>query len=109
MYVLFCFGFFFFSSRRRHTRCRLVTGVQTCALPIWAAGFGRDRRPPRRRPRGDRRAAVRRGGRGPVRSGASHAALPGGGPGGWAGVGGWGRPPGAYGRRRGPRRDQLGL
>src|SRR3546814_2001159 len=27
-------GFFFFSSRRRHTRCALVTGVQTCALPI---------------------------------------------------------------------------
>src|SRR6059058_743693 len=26
--------FFFFSSRRRHTRCRYVTGVQTCALPI---------------------------------------------------------------------------
>src|SRR3546814_10617921 len=32
--VLFCF---FFSSRRRHTRCALVTGVQTCALPIWAS------------------------------------------------------------------------
>src|SRR3546814_6298516 len=30
---------FFFSSRRRHTRCALVTGVQTCALPI------SDRRP----------------------------------------------------------------
>src|SRR3546814_1793832 len=29
---------FFFSSRRRHTRCALVTGVQTCALPIY---FGR--------------------------------------------------------------------
>src|SRR3546814_12391538 len=29
---LFCF---FFSSRRRHTRCALVTGVQTCALPIF--------------------------------------------------------------------------
>src|SRR3546814_8756101 len=26
--------FFCFSSRRRHTRCALVTGVQTCALPI---------------------------------------------------------------------------
>src|SRR3546814_8572995 len=25
---------FFFSSRRRHTRCALVTGVHTCALPI---------------------------------------------------------------------------
>src|SRR3546814_10798273 len=28
-------SFFFFSSRRRHTRCALVTGVQTCALPIY--------------------------------------------------------------------------
>src|SRR3546814_7591604 len=28
---------FFFSSRRRHTRCALVTGVQTCALPIFEA------------------------------------------------------------------------
>src|SRR3546814_4854211 len=28
---------FFFSSRRRHTRCALVTGVQTCALPILRA------------------------------------------------------------------------
>src|SRR3546814_4789276 len=27
---------FFFSSIRRHTRCALVTGVQTCALPICA-------------------------------------------------------------------------
>src|SRR3546814_1955811 len=27
--------FFFFSSRRRHTSCALVTGVQTCALPIF--------------------------------------------------------------------------
>src|SRR3546814_6568019 len=29
--------FFVFSSRRRHTRCALVTGVQTCALPICLA------------------------------------------------------------------------
>src|SRR3546814_609959 len=29
--------YFFFSSRRRHTRCALVTGVQTCALPIFIA------------------------------------------------------------------------
>src|SRR3546814_19999662 len=29
-----CNIIFFFSSRRRHTRCALVTGVQTCALPI---------------------------------------------------------------------------
>src|SRR3546814_9500351 len=37
-YVLCRFIFvcvFFFSSRRRHTRCALVTGVQTCALPIF--------------------------------------------------------------------------
>src|SRR3546814_7852069 len=31
---LVLFLMFFFSSRRRHTRCALVTGVQTCALPI---------------------------------------------------------------------------
>src|SRR3546814_1376296 len=30
----------FFSSRRRHTRCALVTGVQTCALPIFGGEFG---------------------------------------------------------------------
>src|SRR3546814_1490596 len=29
-----CSDFFLFSSRRRHTSCALVTGVQTCALPI---------------------------------------------------------------------------
>src|SRR3546814_4883663 len=36
-WVVLCF---FFSSRRRHTSCALVTGVQTCALPIsprWSA------------------------------------------------------------------------
>src|SRR3546814_1829365 len=33
-YHMCVFLFFFFSSRRRHTRCALVTGVQTCALPI---------------------------------------------------------------------------
>src|SRR3546814_12820210 len=31
--------YFFFSSRRRHTICALVTGVQTCALPISDQGF----------------------------------------------------------------------
>src|SRR3546814_12953707 len=30
----------FFSSRRRHTSCALVTGVQTCALPIFLDGGG---------------------------------------------------------------------
>src|SRR3546814_7683658 len=34
--IVFSFLSFFFSSRRRHTRCALVTGVQTCALPICA-------------------------------------------------------------------------
>src|SRR3546814_10581427 len=29
----------FLSSRRRHTRCALVTGVQTCALPIYLFRF----------------------------------------------------------------------
>src|SRR3546814_17291400 len=33
--------YFFFSSRRRHTRCALVTGVQTCALPISSASSSR--------------------------------------------------------------------
>src|SRR3546814_5895395 len=33
----------FFSSRRRHTRCALVTGVQTCALPILPGIFDLDR------------------------------------------------------------------
>src|SRR3546814_9335140 len=37
--MLFCF----FSSRRRHTSCALVTGVQTCALPI-CSGIGDDQR-----------------------------------------------------------------
>src|SRR3546814_9732008 len=35
-YALYFCHCFFFSSRRRHTRCALVTGVQTCALPIVA-------------------------------------------------------------------------
>src|SRR3546814_4182408 len=33
--ITFLVSYFIFSSRRRHTRCALVTGVQTCALPIW--------------------------------------------------------------------------
>src|SRR3546814_12141347 len=37
--LFFCLHFcFFFSSRRRHTSCALVTGVQTCALPIFSIG-----------------------------------------------------------------------
>src|SRR3546814_3813842 len=34
IFLFIFFLFFFFASRRRHTRCALVTGVQTCALPI---------------------------------------------------------------------------
>src|SRR3546814_4892810 len=37
-------GVFCFSSRRRHTRCALVTGVQTCALPICTPGSAADLR-----------------------------------------------------------------
>src|SRR3546814_3776868 len=34
-FIIICsLSYIFFSSRRRHTRCALVTGVQTCALPI---------------------------------------------------------------------------
>src|SRR3546814_6845990 len=37
LYVrMYLISLFFFSSRRRHTRCALVTGVQTCALPIFS-------------------------------------------------------------------------
>src|SRR3546814_4189019 len=51
-YSLFCFCFFF-SSRRRHTSCALVTGVQTCALPFCSHAahdvhVPPDRRSPRR-------------------------------------------------------------
>src|SRR3546814_8435389 len=51
-FALLCVCFvFFFSSRRRHTRGALVTGVQTYALPIWLApatdGGGRSLPPPR--------------------------------------------------------------
>src|SRR3546814_9865055 len=39
IYYCWIFFFFFFSSRRRHTRCALVTGVQTCALPILSSSW----------------------------------------------------------------------
>src|SRR3546814_21167452 len=47
-FFIYCVSGFFFSSRRRHTRCALVTGVQTCALPIFAVDGRRARsiRPP---------------------------------------------------------------
>src|SRR3546814_7980968 len=44
---------FFFSSRRRHTRCALVTGVQTCALPICKALAGMPALPWRGTARGE--------------------------------------------------------
>src|SRR3546814_2647506 len=43
------FDCFFFSSRRRHTKCALVTGVQTCALPICREYLVDLRKVPRRR------------------------------------------------------------
>src|SRR3546814_5078400 len=54
----------FFSSRRRHTRCALVTGVQTCALPLISAtmstaGRSTDWGFPRWRGYGSEREAVR--------------------------------------------------
>src|SRR3546814_1187423 len=51
-------SFFFFSSRRRHTICALVTGVQTCALPIWDCGCARFRRRHWQLPRGARASAT---------------------------------------------------
>src|SRR3546814_8591850 len=41
--MYFDYSFFFFTSRRRHTRCALVTGVQTCALPISLDGHPEER------------------------------------------------------------------
>src|SRR3546814_9174485 len=50
-------GFLFFSSRRRHTSCALVTGVQTCALPICCPRPRLRLRAPRGRARAARSAA----------------------------------------------------
>src|SRR3546814_9287698 len=47
---------FFFSSRRRHTRCALVTGVQTCALPI--SWFPRIKAASQHERQGSERAAI---------------------------------------------------
>src|SRR3546814_20701200 len=69
-YVICFYVCFFFSSRRRHTICALVTGVQTCALPISSPDRRgacrrrwRDQRPDKRRPQptGSRRSAARIG------------------------------------------------
>src|SRR3546814_4017650 len=53
---------FVFSSRRRHTSCALVTGLQTCALPIWHRARRDPLLPPRRHHR--RCRAARRHGDG---------------------------------------------
>src|SRR3546814_710562 len=90
VYIIFLF---FFSSRRRHTRCALVTGVQTCALPISRASSAPRGRVPRRAPLRRRRCCLaslsRRGRRGcrPRR----RSSAPGGCPRGLAGGGGGGR------------------
>src|SRR3546814_3140425 len=41
-HVVYDVTIFFFSSRRRQTRCALVTGVQTCALPIYRVAAERE-------------------------------------------------------------------
>src|SRR3546814_2789120 len=51
---------FFCSSRRRHTRCALVTGVQTCALPIFRLWGHYNRDIEHYRPRQNRTAATER-------------------------------------------------
>src|SRR3546814_9684547 len=67
VWVRECLSVFFFSSRRRHTRCALVTGVQTCALPIYTNSqyFRRDVAR-RNRAIGSCRHAGRREGRRPL-------------------------------------------
>src|SRR3546814_5590209 len=49
---------FLFSSRRRHTRCALVTGVQTCALPISRRAVEISRAGLKARARGDGAGSV---------------------------------------------------
>src|SRR3546814_3757659 len=39
--MLYVMCVFVFSGRSRHTECALVTGVQTCALPIFGGGIAR--------------------------------------------------------------------
>src|SRR3546814_1156071 len=91
IFVVTFFVVFFFSSRRRHTRCALVTGVQTCALPIY--------RTPRRhaeehhRPPADARRAVRLPRLPRLRTEARRAVL--------EGVGGQARPAARKARQRG--------
>src|SRR3546814_4118718 len=65
--------YFLFSSRRRHTRCALVTGVQTCALPIWGSCDSRSARGEIEYRRRQRRPA---GKQGATLRGAAHALIP---------------------------------
>src|SRR3546814_4312072 len=64
MFFVCSYLLFFFSSRRRHTRCALVTGVQTCALPIFSQATRDHHFPrggnhsPRPAPRRSRRAGA---------------------------------------------------
>src|SRR5579885_1167909 len=47
LFVFYCFCFFFFFQAEDGIRDRNVTGVQTCALPIWSSGcLGEARRRP---------------------------------------------------------------
>src|SRR3546814_9596180 len=50
IYMMLYIVVFCFASRRRHTRCALVTGVQTCALPISGGRIVRMERQVRWRP-----------------------------------------------------------
>src|SRR3546814_12283653 len=60
-YAICMLRVFFFSSRRRHTRCALVTGVQTCVLPISPlADIAAKIRPRSNEPQPPRRLAERR-------------------------------------------------
>src|SRR3546814_15213777 len=64
-YYMFVSIVFFFSSRRRHTRCALVTGVQTCALPILPPGVHVNQRHNSKRHNTNRSALLRRSRRNP--------------------------------------------
>src|SRR3546814_4180923 len=69
-----CIVCFFFSSRRRHTRCALVTGVQTCALPICLSET--DHLHGRQHQTSDQRVAIERQSQRAMRAGRSAASGP---------------------------------